>query len=589
MFAYPCPFCTQRLLASPERIGQRTICPKCLKPIVIARPETAPPLSGELSVAELLESRTDPPSTIFANDDFHQPSDEADAMDLSLPGDFASEGFDSSPGFSPLPPLSDEELTPIGGSGAVATAAVPVLAKGTGAAISSVDSETTLGPLPLEYAGVVETPITMPTPAPQPSPLGGLGAGPAAFVPAPAPPTPAAVPIPQRASLNTPTPLPKDRDGVVVFQSNTAESADIAAELTTHLTMRMKPPPEPPSDLRLTTGIWLLLTATGFSLWLRSMMSPERGDNENYLLTAVKWIGAVEIVISYVWVAYLCGRRDTAKGLAALLPPVYLSHLINPPYLQGYRPLRFVIAGMVLLGLAFGGAAIRPYVHRVIPPDEEVPFTPPSILATPVSQLAAATKARNAKAILESLAELSSGKLTFAETPAETPQLIDMLKALARHDAADVRIAAVAAHKKWAGLEATKPLIVTVLRSKTSEDTERAAAFTMAREFKDLDVAKAVALHIGYRGFSNDSLLASDTLRAIGRPEAEAVLLELFTDEDLLIRGLPSLLADPKIGSLKSVEVLRALAAATSSKLVREQATATADRIESLRKADDPK
>ena len=35
MFAYPCPSCHQRLLAPAERAGQRTICPKCLKPLTV--------------------------------------------------------------------------------------------------------------------------------------------------------------------------------------------------------------------------------------------------------------------------------------------------------------------------------------------------------------------------------------------------------------------------------------------------------------------------------------------------------------------------------------------------------------------------
>ena len=43
MFAYPCPSCSQRLLAPPERAGQRTICPKCLKPL------TVPPATSELA------------------------------------------------------------------------------------------------------------------------------------------------------------------------------------------------------------------------------------------------------------------------------------------------------------------------------------------------------------------------------------------------------------------------------------------------------------------------------------------------------------------------------------------------------------
>jgi len=39
MFPYACPSCSQRLLAPTERVGQRTICPKCLRPLTI--PESA--------------------------------------------------------------------------------------------------------------------------------------------------------------------------------------------------------------------------------------------------------------------------------------------------------------------------------------------------------------------------------------------------------------------------------------------------------------------------------------------------------------------------------------------------------------------
>ena len=40
MFPYPCPSCSQRLLAPTERVGQRTICPKCLRPLTIPMPES---------------------------------------------------------------------------------------------------------------------------------------------------------------------------------------------------------------------------------------------------------------------------------------------------------------------------------------------------------------------------------------------------------------------------------------------------------------------------------------------------------------------------------------------------------------------
>ncbi len=40
MFAYPCPTCTQKLLAPVERAGQKTICPKCLTPLTVPHPES---------------------------------------------------------------------------------------------------------------------------------------------------------------------------------------------------------------------------------------------------------------------------------------------------------------------------------------------------------------------------------------------------------------------------------------------------------------------------------------------------------------------------------------------------------------------
>ena len=39
MFPYPCPSCAQRLLAPADRAGQRTICPKCLRPLTIPQPD----------------------------------------------------------------------------------------------------------------------------------------------------------------------------------------------------------------------------------------------------------------------------------------------------------------------------------------------------------------------------------------------------------------------------------------------------------------------------------------------------------------------------------------------------------------------
>src|SRR5262249_38797215 len=110
MFAYPCPFCQQRLLASPERVGQRTICPKCLKPIVIPRPEGAPVEEGRVVVTELVG---DSPSTIFVDDLPEDSNDNADGMDLSIPEEqdeftgFVNDSGQLLPALDNLPPIHE--------------------------------------------------------------------------------------------------------------------------------------------------------------------------------------------------------------------------------------------------------------------------------------------------------------------------------------------------------------------------------------------------------------------------------------------------------------------------------------------------
>ena len=47
MFTYPCPNCSMQLNAPEERAGQRTMCPKCLRPILIPSPEVIALLRGE--------------------------------------------------------------------------------------------------------------------------------------------------------------------------------------------------------------------------------------------------------------------------------------------------------------------------------------------------------------------------------------------------------------------------------------------------------------------------------------------------------------------------------------------------------------
>ena len=63
MFAYPCPSCSQRLLAPEERAGQRTICPRCLKPLTVPQPDQVAQLPFGPPPSES-ESFTPPPPEV---------------------------------------------------------------------------------------------------------------------------------------------------------------------------------------------------------------------------------------------------------------------------------------------------------------------------------------------------------------------------------------------------------------------------------------------------------------------------------------------------------------------------------------------
>jgi hypothetical protein len=63
MFAYPCPSCSQRLLAPEERAGQRTICPRCLKPLTVPQPDQVAQLPFGPPPSEP-ESFTPPPPEV---------------------------------------------------------------------------------------------------------------------------------------------------------------------------------------------------------------------------------------------------------------------------------------------------------------------------------------------------------------------------------------------------------------------------------------------------------------------------------------------------------------------------------------------
>jgi hypothetical protein len=303
-------------------------------------------------------------------------------------------------------------------------------------------------------------------------------------------------------------------------------------------------------------------------------------DSARELLAYVGALGIFEIVISYVWVAYLSGRKTLKRGLEALLPPVWLHRLIYPcENMPGYRPLRFAAAGVLLIALALLGEKLRPAVqHFTGEPETRQPEIPKP-LNSPLARLQASQTEGLIRPITEALQELTTDKTAFTAGADDAPLLAE-LRRLRKHPSGEVRGAALAAQKKWAGLEAVKPEVLAVLKNKNAELHERRAALDVAREYKDREIARAVAACMASSGFFDDSgRRAADTLRAIGPPEAEDALLELFEDEDFLLRGLPNLLAE--LGGQKSIDKLRQIAATSPSKDTREEAARTADKIAS--------
>src|SRR5579883_2963434 len=334
MFAYPCPFCAQRLLASPERAGQRTICPKCLKPIVIPRTDT-------------LQAEPEPAAAAAVSD----------------------------------PPAS---------------------------AAGNLGNGFVLGGGPADAGGTShDTPIP---PAKRP---------------------------PSRVSTAVPGPRPRSAaaaradSGMVVLAPTGVESADLAAELTAALTLRMRPPAEPPGDLKLSTGLWLMLTAVGLSLWLFALLYSPAAASYAAL------IGVVEFAVGYAWVVYLDGRRGPRQGLLALLPPVAVDRLLRPRSSQGYRPLRFVLAGVILFTLFLVTPAVRPRVQTLAGLDEAPPPPPAAAADTPPAvRLRDLVAEKNDLLLVDELRDLAdrNAVLRAVTPPAEKANLVAELRKLKSAD-----------------------------------------------------------------------------------------------------------------------------------------------------------
>jgi hypothetical protein len=310
MFAYPCPSCHQRLLAPAERAGQRTICPKCLKPLTVPTSDARSDAFG--SFADI--QTPDPVEVDLGN---------PNQRNIETPEPMAT----ASPMMMHEEPVSHEAHYDLDLS---INLEAPTTAQLNGA------------------VAVAEPPVVVKT-------------KPSTRVPLPAARQPVATPAPSGQRYTARKPITQDKAGQVHLFSNQFGNVDLAAELSAAISMRMAPPPEPSLDPRFTYVGWFGGVALGLTAWFLGVLS------SSTWLPYVALSGGAMVVFGLLWRAYLSSRGGNwLAGLATALPPVCFVQLLRPAGQHGRKPLAFVIAGIALVGLFLVGPQAKAYVDANI-------------------------------------------------------------------------------------------------------------------------------------------------------------------------------------------------------------------------------
>lgn len=299
MFPYPCPSCNQRLLASNERAGHKTICPKCLRPLTIPQPT-----GGVFEDPKTLVDPSEAPLPVFA--------------DTNTPF----------PGELPIP-----NFVAVGVS--AATAVVGASAYANSGPVAAEDLFFELPPI-AEQDQASHSGDSMPRPEHRD--------------------TPAPANYPNQLPLRKRQHRTNDARGMVMLNPTGLFSVDLSAELSAAISMRMKPPPELQLDRRLVIGAWTLGTVATLALWLGSLFyNPE-------CLPFVALVGGAMLAFGILWRAYLVAQEESlVQGLLALIPPFNLIRLFEKSNENGHRPLRFALSGATAIVLFATGATARNY------------------------------------------------------------------------------------------------------------------------------------------------------------------------------------------------------------------------------------
>jgi hypothetical protein len=347
--------------------------------------------------------------------------------------------------------------------------------------------------------------------------------------------------------------------------------ADIAVALTAALTNRMKPPPAPRRDLRLSTALWMLLTGVSLVMIFASLFT-----NWNLLLPALV-LGVGQILAGYIWIVVLTQRRESQRGLLCAIPPLTFYYLTQYKYAK-LRPLRFVATGAVIAVLCLIFSPILPRMQSLLHRKETTPVVVPPDPSemSKLDQLRTYREQRSYDSLIKLLELLAKTDPLLSEDAKDRAALSAELKVLCQHPLTDVRVQAMDAYARW---DPASARVVCLAAVRSSAYEERRMALRLLPQWKDHDSARAVQTLIGRPG-TVETNQAKAALEEIGGAPAEQAAIALLNRAEDQGTKLTALSILKKVGSVETAGSLRTYAMASDDTAVRDEAFAAAAAIE---------
>lgn len=354
---------------------------------------------------------------------------------------------------------------------------------------------------------------------------------------------------------------------------NVRTQADIAGALSEVLSRRMKPPRQPRRDLRPSTAVWLVLSGVAAMFFLATLVS---AANYSWWVGA---LGVVQILLGYGWIVWLTSQRNPQRGVACAVPPITLYFLAQWKYAK-LRPMRFVVTGVALLGLALLTPSIAPRTRELVGTGKRGTSTQPELADQ--SKLEQLRTLRDQKAydkLIELLRVLTATDAQQSVDARDRPALAGEIKALCSHQDVGVKVAAMAAYTRWGGDDA-RDVCLAAIQSQSQD--ERMMAVALLPQWKDSDaapeVARAVAALIGRPGVETNR--ARTALEEIGGVAAERAAVALLLRADDRPAKLVALTILEKVGGDESIGSLRSYANTNLDQAVKLKTLETVELIQ---------